>query len=326
MARPYIPRPEYDVDRDFIGYGEHPINPRWPNNAKIAVSFVVNYEEGGERSIMHGDGQSEPNLKENPTAPAKINSRHLPGESEFEYGSRVGFWRIFRLFNKHGMKFTLYAVSQAVEANVAVVKRCVEEGHDIASHAYRWLDYHDFPVEKEREYIKTAILSLKRLSGYAPKGWYYGRPSPQSKTLVREVYDELGEELLWYSDSYADDLPYWTDVPTKHGVKGQLIVPYSYDCNDFKFFTPGSNFSDPSSFLDHVKRAFNVLYEEGVEGSPKMMTIGLHCRIIGRPARFDALREFVEYITAKDGVWVATRTEIAEAFTKNYPYKAGQLA
>ncbi|RFU24665.1 hypothetical protein B7463_g11668, partial [Scytalidium lignicola] len=315
MAQPYTHRPEYDVDRDFIGYGEHSINPQWPGKAKIAVSFVINYEEGAERSVLHGDGQSEPNLKENPTAPAKINARHLAGESEYEYGSRAGFWRLFRLFTKHGMKFTLYAVAQAVEENVEVVKS-----------AYRWLDYHDFSIEKEKEYIKNAIISLKKLSGYAPKGWYYGRPSPQSKTLLCEVYEEMGEKLIWQSDTYADDVPYWIDIPTSFGPKGQLMVPYSYDCNDFKFFTVGSGFSSPSGFLDHIKRAFDVLYQEGVEGSPKMMTVGLHCRIVGRPARFDALREFVEYIRAKEGVWVATRTEIAEAFMQSHSYENWKIA
>lgn len=195
--------------------------------------------------------------------------------------------------------------------------------------AYRWVDYHDFPVEKEKEYIKKGIESLKSLSGYAPKGWYYGRNSPHSRTLVPQVYQEMGEELLWTSDTYADDVPYWTDLNFEKdsaSPKGQLMLPYSYDCNDFKFHVVGSGFRDPDGFYGHIKGAFDVLYEEGEKGMPKMMTIGLHCRIIGRPGRFAALKKFVEEIGKKEGVWVATRTEIAEAFRKEYPYKKGQLA
>lgn len=198
-----------------------------------------------------------------------------------------------------------------------------------ACSAYRWVDYHDFPVDKEKEYIKKCIESLKSLSGYAPKGWYYGRNSPHSRTLVPQVYQEMGEELIWTSDTYADDIPYWTDLNFEKDSaepKGQLMLPYSYDCNDFKFHVVGSGFRDPTGFYDHIKGAFDVLYEEGEKGMPKMMTIGLHCRIIGRPGRFAALKKFVEEIGKKEGVWVATRTEIAEAFKKEYPYKKGQLA
>jgi peptidoglycan/xylan/chitin deacetylase (PgdA/CDA1 family) len=195
--------------------------------------------------------------------------------------------------------------------------------------AYRWVDYHDFSIEKEKEYIKKGIESLKALSGYAPKGWYYGRPSPHSRTLVPQVYEELGEELVWTSDTYADDVPYWTDLNYERDTsnpKGHLLLPYSYDCNDFKFHVVGSGFADPDGFYGHIKNAFDVLYEEGEKGMPKMMTIGLHCRIIGRPGRFGALKKFVEEIAQKEGVWVATRSEIAEAFRKEYPYKRGQLA
>jgi len=257
-----------------------------------------------------------------------MNERDLNGESEYEYGSRVGFWRLFKLFNQHKMKFTLYAVAQAVEQQPEVATRCVEEGHDVASHAYRWVDHHDWSVEKEKEYIKKGIRSLKNLTGYAPKGWYYGRPSPHSRTLIPQVYEEMGEELVWASDTYADDVPYWIDLPTereKPNPKGCLMVPYSYDCNDFKFHVV-TGFRDSTSFYTHLKNAFDVLYEEGEAGEPKMMTIGLHCRIIGRPGRFKALKDFVEYIAQKEGVWVATRTEIAEAFREQFPYKKGELA
>lgn len=277
---------------------------------------------------MKGDGVSEISLREYP-AQHKINERDYSGESEFEYGSRRGWWRIFKLFNDHKMKFTLYAVGSAVEEQPEVVTRCVEEGHDVASHAYRWIDHGNLSVEAEKQHIRDGISALKNLTGYAPKGWYYGRPSPQSRALIPLIYEEMGEELLWASDTYADDIPYWTDLPQERDSetpKGCLMVPYSYDCNDFKFHTQGTGFRSPGGFYEHIKNAFDVLYEEGEDGSPKMMTIGLHCRIIGRPGRFKALQDFVKYIAAKDGVWVATRTEIAQSFRDQFPYQKGRLA
>ncbi|KAK1823649.1 hypothetical protein LTR12_001835 [Friedmanniomyces endolithicus] len=328
MPEAYAAHPDYGYDRDFRGYGEAGLRGlKWRNDAKIAVSFVINYEEGGERSVLCGDGQSETNLREN-AGPPRINERHYNAESEFEYGSRAGFWRLFRLFNKHEMKFTLYAVACAVQEVPEVVTRCVETGHDVASHAYRWLEYHDFSIEKEKEWIKKCIESLKKLSGYAPKGWYYGRGSPHSRTLVPQVYEEMGEELVWASDTYADDVPYWidrADEKQKSSPTGCLMVPYSYDCNDFKFHS-ANGFRDPQGFYNHLKNAFDVLYAEGEEGAPKMMTVGLHNRIIGRPGRFKALQDFVEYISKKEGVWVATRTEIAECFREQFPYQKGSLA
>ncbi|GKT82338.1 chitin deacetylase 1 [Colletotrichum tofieldiae] len=182
--------------------------PRHEHVADLPVS------QGGERSVLAGDGVSETNLRENPMGPAKFNERNYNVESEYEYGSRAGFWRLFRLFNSRKMKFTLYAVAQAVEEQPEVAARCVEEGHDVASHAYRWIDYHDVPVEKEKEYIRQCITSLKSLTGYAPRGWYYGRNSPHSRTLVPQVYEEMGEDLVWASDTYADDVPYWIDLPS----------------------------------------------------------------------------------------------------------------
>lgn len=329
MPETYASHPDFGFDRDFKGYGESGLQGlKWPNDAKIAVSFVINYEEGGERSVLSGDGVAETNLREHP-GEVRYNERNYNAESEYEYGSRVGFWRLFKLFNAHKMKFTLYAVAQAVEQQPEVATRCVEMGHDVASHAYRWVDHHDWSVEKESAYIKKGITTLKKLTGYAPKGWYYGRPSPHSRSLIPKVYEEMGEELVWASDTYADDVPYWTDLPMereKKEPKGCLMVPYSYDCNDFKFHVANSGFRDPGGFYTHLKNAFDVLYEEGQAGEPKMMTIGLHCRIIGRPGRFKALQDFVEYIAQKEGVWVATRTEIAESFREQFPYKKGQLA
>ncbi|KAK8135993.1 chitin deacetylase 1 [Apiospora sp. TS-2023a] len=329
MPEAYYSHPDYGYPRDFKGYGEKGLTLQWPNNAKIAISFVINYEEGAERSVMHGDGMSEPMLKEQP-GHYRVNERNYNAESEYEYGSRAGFWRMFRLFNKLRMKFTLYAVAQAVEEQPEVATRCVEEGHDVASHAYRWIEYHDMPIEQEKEYIRKGITSLKALTGYAPRGWYYGRNSPHSRTLVPQVYEEMGEKLEWMSDTYADDVPYWIDLAHERDSpdpKGCLMVPYSYDCNDFKFHVAGSGFRDPQGFFTHLKNAFDVLYEEGeTEGTAKMMTIGLHCRIVGRPGRFRALQQFAEYVASKEGVWVATRSEIADHFKSVYPYKKGCLA
>ncbi|KAK0391823.1 hypothetical protein NLU13_1322 [Sarocladium strictum] len=245
---------------------------------------------------MNGDGMSEQNLRENPAGPPRINERNYNVESEYEYGSRAGIWRLFRLLKKYGIKYTRYAVAQAVEQQPEVVRRSVEEGHDVASH-----------VEKGKDFIRRAITSLKSLSGYAPKGWYYGRKSPQSRVLVPQAYKEMGEELIWCSDTYADDVPYWLDLPYEKDLadpRGLLMVPYS-----------------------HLKNAFDVLCEEGEEGMPKMMTIGLHWRMlsIDRSGRIGALRDFVDYIIKKDSVWVATRTEIAEAFKSNHPHSRGQI-
>jgi peptidoglycan/xylan/chitin deacetylase (PgdA/CDA1 family) len=319
----------YDFPRDLIGYGEKSHNPQWPNNAKIAVSFVINYEEGAEHTVLNGDVHSETHLWEaSGSAPPKIQERAINIESEYDYGARAGVWRLFRLFNKHGMKYTLYAVGKALEDNPAVAKSSVDNGHDIASHAYRWIDYHSMSAEEEKEYIRKGINAIKEVSGVYPKGWYYGRLSPRSHALVWDVYKEMGLPLLWESDTYADDVPYWVDVPAEKdspNPEGMLMVPYSYDCNDYKF-NVATGFSAPLDFLDHVKGAFDVLYEEGTEGSPKMMTVGLHCRCIGKPARFAALQKFVEYIAAKEGVWVATRTQIAEHFREKFPYQKGKRA
>lgn len=255
-----------------------------------------------------------------------MTERAVNIESEYDYGARAGVWRLFRLFNKFSMKYTLYAVGKALEDNPAVAKSSVDNGHDIASHAYRWIEYHDMGVEEEKDYIRKAINAIKDVAGVYPKGWYYGRLSPRSHALVWDVFKEMGLPLLWESDTYSDDVPYWVDVPAEKDLpnpEGMLMVPYSYDCNDFKFY---HGFGGPMDFYDHLKGAFGVLYEEGSEGSPKMMTIGLHCRCTGKPARLAALKKFVEYIAEKEGVWVATRTQIAEHFRETFPYQKGKRA
>lgn len=340
MANPYNLKPAdyekpmwkwdntYDLPRDLIGYGPASHNPQWPNNAKIAISFVINYEEGAEHTVLNGDMHSENRLWEGPGGNPFIQERAVNIESEYDYGARAGVWRLFRLFNKMGWKYTLYAVGKALEENPEVGRESVKNGHDVASHAYRWIDYHDMSLEDEKGMIRKGIESIKSVCGVYPKGWYYGRLSPRSHALVWEVFKDMGIPLLWNSDTYADDVPYWVDVPAEKDEEnppGMLMVPYSYDCNDWKFTVP-TGFSAPMDFYDHVKGAFDVLYEEGCEGVPKMMTVGLHCRCIGKPARFAALKKFVEYIASKEDVWVATRTEIAEHFRARFPYKRGQRA
>lgn len=219
------------------------------------MSFVINYEEGAERNVLNGDPNSETLINEAPGGPPKLQERDIRVESDYEYGSRVGYWRLFRLFNKHDIKFTMYAVGQAIEANPAAAQRAKECGHDIASHAYRWIDYHDMPAEQEKEYIRKGIESIIKVCGEPPKGWYYGRLSPRSLTLVWEVYKEMGIPLVWMSDSYADEVPYWIDIPAEKeekDPKGLLLIPYSYDCNDYKF-NMSSGFGGASDFYEHLK-------------------------------------------------------------------------
>ncbi|OAA59182.1 Glycoside hydrolase/deacetylase, beta/alpha-barrel [Niveomyces insectorum RCEF 264] len=324
----YTPDPVYDTSRDLVGYSKESLHPKWPNGAKIAISFVVNYEEGGENSVLYGDQGSEWILREGPGLVSHIGQRDPNAESEYEYGSRAGIWRLLRFFNAKNLKFTLYAVGKALEGNPRVGVECVEHGHEIAAHAYRWIDYTKIPLEEEKALIKQEILSLQQTCGVVPKGWYYGRPSRRSRILVWQVFRELGYPLLWNSDTYADDVPYWTDVPEEAddpNAKGLLLLPYSFDNNDYKFTVP-SGFNAPGGWLEHLKNTFDTLYQEGIEGMPKMMTVGLHCRLAGRPGRFAALKSFVEYVQQHEGVWITTRTNIAEAFSKEYPYKKGHLA
>jgi peptidoglycan/xylan/chitin deacetylase (PgdA/CDA1 family) len=235
---------------------------------------------------------------------------------------------MLNLFEAHGMPITCYAVGQALEMNLAVVKALQDYGHEIASHAYRWIDYHSMPPELEKEYILRQLKALKELTGEYPCGWYYGRLSPRSKALVHEVYTEQGIPLLWESDAYNDDIPYWVDVPAEKDSKdpqGMLILPYTYDNNDLKFHSTTGAFS-PEAFFEYLKCAFDVLLAEGYDGTPKMMTIGLHCRIIGKPGRFMALKKFVEYLSSRPQgeVWVTRRKDIAEHWRSIYPYQKGR--
>ena len=324
----------YDFPRDLIGYGPDPPKISWPGDAKIAVSFVINYEEGGENCVLNGDATSEASLWESSGRyPPIVGGRAVNIESDYEYGSRVGVWRIIKLFEKFEFKFTLYAVGKAIEMSPDVARRTEAGGSEVASHAYRWIDYEKMGVEEEKAMIKKGIESLRQVTGKAPVGWYYGRLSARSKALVWDVYHEMGLDLCWQSDCYSDDLPYWIDVPAERKLRdegkvdkceGMLMVPYSYDCNDFKFHTP-TGWGGSDDFLRHLMNAFDTLYEEGRDGTPKMMTVGLHCRIIGKPGRFAELKRFCEYVASKEGVWVATREQIARHWRGKRPYQVGKI-
>ena len=299
-----------DYPRDLQGYGSAPPHPRWPNGAKIAISFVVNYEEGGERTILDGDACSENYLvPEISQAPALEGERALSVESLYEYGSRSGFWRILRLFNERRMPFTCWAVGIALARNPCVATAMVEGGHEVASHSWRWFDYSAMPEDEERQHIRMTVDTIRQLTGLGPRGWYTGRVSVNTRRLVMEE----APEVFYDSDSYNDDLPYWTRV----GGKPRLIVPYALDSNDFKFsLSPG--WTSGEDFTTYLKAAFDHLHREGAQ-APKMMSVGLHCRLTGRPARAEALGRFLDYIARQKDVWVCRREEIARHWVTRFP-------
>lgn len=298
--------------RDLIGYGEESPAITWPNKARIAVQFVLNYEEGAENCVLHGDRHSETFLSEIIGAKA-YDMRHMSMESMYEYGSRSGFWRLYRLFKEFQMPVTVYGVAMAMQKNPAAVEAMLTADWEIASHSYRWIDYQLMSKEQEREHIAKAISIHTELTGSAPKGWYTGRDSPQTRDLILEH-----DCFLYDSDSYADDLPYWLDRPNVAGLnKDHLIIPYTLDTNDMRFATP-QGFHTSEQFYIYLRDAFDCLYNEG-ETHPKMLNIGLHCRIIGRPARIIGLQKFMEYIASKSNVWICKRVDIAEHWYAHYP-------
>ena len=302
MSEPY--------PRDLAGYGRRPPQVRWPGGARVALQFVLNYEEGGENSVLHGDGASEAFLSEIVGARPVPGARHMSMESIYEYGSRAGVWRILELFGRYDVPLTVYGVAMAMERNPAAVDAFLAAGHEIASHGYRWIDYQHVPVELEREHMQRAIEIHRRLTGGRPLGWYTGRTSPNTRRLVVEdggfVYD---------ADDYNDDLP-WYD--TRHG-KPQLVVPYTLDANDMRFATP-QGFNTGEQFYAYLKDAFDTLYAEG-RRTPRMMSIGLHCRLAGRPGRSAALERFLRYATRKPRVWCARRIEIARHWLEHHPHR-----
>jgi len=291
--------------RDLIGYGAKPPKPRWPGSARLALNFVLNYEEGGENAILHGDKAAEAFLSEIVGARALEGVRHMSMESLYEYGSRVGVWRILALFARYGMPFTVYGVAMAMERNPRAVEAFLKHGHEIASHGWRWIDYQDVPLEVEREHMQRAIDIHTRLTGERPLGWYIGRTSPNTRRLVVEnggfVYD---------ADDYSDDLP-WYD--TRYG-RPQLVVPYTLDANDMRFAT-AQGFNSGEDFFNYLRDSFDVLYAE--EG--RMMSVGLHCRLVGRPGRLKSLEQFLKYVRGKK-VWIARRIDIARHWLKQHPH------
>ena len=304
-----------DYPRDLIGYGGKPPHANWPNKARIAVQFVLNYEEGSENCVLHGDPGSEQFLSEI-VGVAAYPDRHMSMESIYEYGSRAGVWRILNEFKKRELPLTIFGVAMALERHPDLVKEFMAQGHEIACHGLRWIHYQNMPIEEEREHLQKAIAIMERLTGEKPKGWYTGRDSPNTRQLV---VDEGG--FTYDSDNYGDDLPFWTEVETTAGdKKPHLVVPYTLDTNDMRFASP-QGFNSGEQFFSYLKDSFDVLYAEG-EAEPKMLSIGLHCRLAGRPGRFASLQRFLDYISSHEDVWVTRRIDIAEHWMKQHPYQS----
>lgn len=296
--------------RDMIGYGASPPDSRWPDGARLALQFVINYEEGGENAILHGDPASEAFLSEIVGADARPGVRHMSMESLYEYGSRAGFWRLRRLFVERGIPVTVYGVTMALARNPEAVLAMREADWEIASHGYRWIDYQYVDEATERHHMRQAVLTHTKLTGERPLGWYTGRTSPLTRRLVVE---EGG--FLYDADSYADDLPYWD---TTYG-RPQLIVPYTLDANDMRFAT-AQGFNSGDQFYTYLKDSFDMLHAEGAV-APKMLSVGLHCRLAGRPGRAAALARFLDYAQGHDGVWICRRIDIARHWHAHHPYQ-----
>lgn len=301
--------------RDMIGYADHPPHAQWPNQAKIAVQFVLNYEEGGEKHILHGDEGSEQFLSEM-SGVESYSARHLSMDSIYEYGSRVGFWRIQQEFAKRNLPLTIFAVAMALQRNPRVVETIKQHQYDVVSHGLRWLHYQNIDIETEQAHMAEAMQILTELFGEMPTGWYTGRDSPNTRQLLAEYH-----HIQYDSDYYGDDLPFWTTLRDQQGhTRPHLIIPYTLDSNDMKFASP-IGFNRSEDFFEYLKDAFDVLYAEGAT-HPKMLSIGMHCRILGRPARFKALQKFLDYIQSHEHVWICTRQEIAEHWYRYHPYSA----
>ncbi|MDP6572054.1 MAG: allantoinase PuuE [Rhodospirillales bacterium] len=304
MSKPY--------PRDMVGYGVDPPQAGWPGDARLALQIVLNYEEGGENDILHGDAASEAFLSEIIGAQPIVGARHMSMESIYEYGSRAGFWRLMRMFEDRGLPLTVFAVAMALERNTEAAAAMVEAGHEVASHGWRWIDYQHMDEETERDHIRRAVESIEKITGRRPEGWYTGRTGPNTRRLVASH-----SGCLYDADSYADDLPYWEDVDGKPW----LVVPYTLDANDMRFAT-AQGFNSGDQFFAYLRDTFDVLYAEGGE-HPKMMSVGLHCRLAGRPGRAAALARFLDHVERHDRVWICRRADIARHWIEHHSRAAG---
>jgi len=307
--------------RDLVGHGRWPPHPRWPGEARIAVQFVLNYEEGAENSVLHGDAASETFLSEIVGA-APFPARHMSMESLYEYGSRAGLWRILRAFECRRLPLTVFAVAQAVRRNPEAATAFRELGHEIACHGLRWISYQQVDEALERTHVAEAIATLRDIFGSAPLGWYTGRDSPNTRRLIVEHGG-----LLYDADSYADDLPYWTTVTLGSGEAARhvphLVVPYALDTNDMRFAT-AQGFNSGTQFFEYLRDAFDALYREGDPdglNAPKMLSVGLHCRLVGRPGRIGALERFLDHVLHHPRIWVCRRVDIARHWIATYPFE-----
>ena len=312
--------PAAPYPRDLKGYGRNPPHAQWPGGARIALQFVLNYEEGGESNVLHGDAGSETFLSELVTAQA-YEARHMTMESLYEYGSRAGVWRILREFERRGLPLTVFGVGMALERYPELVAAFMEQGHEIASHGLRWIHYQNLPEATERDHIETATRVIKSLTGGAwPLGWYTGRDSPNTRRLV---VAHGGYE--YDSDYYGDDLPFWTLVGGADGggSTAHLVVPYALDTNDMRFVQT-QGFNTGEHFFSYLRDSFDALYAEG-EDRPKMMSVGMHCRVLGRPGRIVALRRFLDHVQGHERVWIARRIDIARHWKQVHPYRGAAV-
>jgi allantoinase len=297
-----------ELQRDLLGYGAEPPQPRWPGDARIALNFVVNYEEGAEYSLLNGDDRPETILSEVAAAPPVLGQRDLNMESMYEYGARAGVWRVLRAFQERGVIPTVYAVGQALQRNPRVAAAFAAAGCDVVAHGWRWIDYAAIDEAQEREHIRQCVELIAAMTGRRPIGWYTGRPSLNTRRLVVE---EGG--FLYDGDAYADDLPYWITV----GQRAHLVVPHSFDNNDSRM-ARNQDLPTPDLFFQYLRGAFDALYAEGA-AAPKMMTVSLHCRLIGRPGRIGGLTRFLDYVLTHDRVWLCRREEIARHWRRLFP-------
>ena len=300
--------------RDLAGYGKNPPHAQWPGNARVAVQFVLNYEEGGENAVLHGDAGSEQFLSEM-FNPAAYPDRHLSMEGIYEYGSRAGVWRILREFEQRKLPLTVFGVGMALQRYPELAQAFKERGDEIACHGWRWIHYQNVDEATEREHMKLGLDAIEKLTGERPLGWYTGRDSPNTRRLVVD-----DGRLEYDSDYYGDDLPFWMKVKKTDGtVVPHLVVPYTLDCNDMRFSLP-QGYSHAEPFFAYMRDTFDALYAEGAE-SPRMMSIGMHCRLLGRPGRIVALQRFLDHIAKFDRVWVCKRIDIARHWKQVHPYK-----